>query len=155
MSRTKASADPIFAKIEAHRAAVEAMNAVCDVCAELTADDPASEDANRKSTKVIDLEMKALRALLRCRPTTIAGVVALLDHLGRPHTLRGTDDGLDTVLSLAHQWSKNEDEVRTFPHVLAGALRGLIGEPSRSAIDEAGRPAIVSLWAPPLCGARS
>lgn len=137
MSATRT--DPIFAKIEAHRAAVEAMNAVCDVWAEMTADDPASEDASRKSAKVIQLEMKALRALFRCQPTTLAGLAALLDHLGQGRCLRGPDD--ETVLSGAHLWHEEQKgAVRAVPHLLAGALRSLVGCPAPSAVDEAGSP---------------
>lgn len=130
MSPTKASIDPIFEKIEAHRAAVEAMNAALAVSGKMSGDDdPAFKDADRKSTKASSIEMKALRALLGCRPTTLAGAIALLDHLGQPCTLRDTDGGEDTVLcSTNNWWPENKDEVRAFPHVLAGALRDLIGE---------------------------
>jgi hypothetical protein len=127
MNKTKAATDPIFGKIEAHRAAVQAMQAAFDISAKMREDNLAFEAADRKSTKASNLEMKKLRALLGCRPTTLAGAIALLDHLGKPHTLRDTDCHFDTVLSLAHQWSKDKDEVRTFPHLLARALRGLIG----------------------------
>jgi hypothetical protein len=90
--------------------------------------DPAFKDADRKSTKAGSIEMNALRALLGCRPTTLAGAIALLDHLGQPCTLRDTDGGEDTVLcSTNNWWPENKDEVRAFPHVLAGALRILIG----------------------------
>jgi hypothetical protein len=68
----------------------------------------------------------------------LAGAIALLDHLGQPCTLRDTDGGEDTVLcstnnwwpenkSTNNWWPENKDEVRAFPHVLAGALRILIG----------------------------
>jgi hypothetical protein len=139
MNSTRANTDPIFAKIEAHRAAVEAMNAVCDVCGELTADDPAWEDASRKSVKVIRLEKKALRALLGCRPTTLVGAIALLDHLGQGQCLRGPDD--ETVLSGAHLWhDEQKGAVRAVPHMLAGALRSLVGCPAPPAVDEARSP---------------
>jgi hypothetical protein len=120
--------DPIFVKIEAHRAAVEAMNAALAVSGKMGGDDPAFKDADRKSSKASSLEMKALRALLGCRPTTLAGAIALLDHLGQPCTLRETDSGQDTVLcSTNNWWPEDKDEVRAFPHVLAGALRNLVG----------------------------
>jgi hypothetical protein len=89
-------------------------------------DDPGFDAADRLTSQASDRQMKALRALLRCRPTTPSGVIALLEHLEQPHTLRGNDP--ETVLSLAHHWSEEKDEVRTFPHMLAGALRSLIGE---------------------------
>jgi hypothetical protein len=133
--------DPIFAKIEAHRAAVEAMNAALAVSGKMSGDGPAFKVADRKSTKASNIEMKALRALLGCRPTTLAGAIALLDHLGRPSTLRDTDGGKHTVLcSTNNWWPEDKDEVRAFPHVLASALRSLVGCPAPSAVDEAGSP---------------
>jgi hypothetical protein len=80
MSGTNASNDPMLAKIEAHRAAVDALNAACSISSEIDDNDPAFKDADRKTTKASALEMKALRALLGCRPTTLAGAIALLDH---------------------------------------------------------------------------
>lgn len=134
------NADPIFGKIEAHRAAVQAMLAASDFSAKLEAsNNPAFEASDRTVQKACSREIKALRALLGCRPRTLAGVVALLDHLGQPYTLRESDGDADTVLSLAHQWS-GEDEVRAFPHLLAGALRSLISGPLLPAVDEAGSP---------------
>jgi hypothetical protein len=123
---SKAITDPIFAKIEAHRAAVTAWAAAGDISAKMDNDDPGFEAAERLTTKESSREMKALRALLRCQPTTLAGVIALLDHLGQPQLLREKSDG--TVLSGTDcWWDEDKDEVRAFPHVLAGALRGLVG----------------------------
>ena len=119
--------DPIFAKIEAHRGAVEAMLAASDISAKLeNSDDPGFEAADRVAARASQREMKMLRALLGCRPTTLAGAVALLDHLGKPYTLRDVDGRFDTVLSLARQWSKDKDEVAAFPHILAAALRNIV-----------------------------
>jgi hypothetical protein len=141
MSPTKASTDPIFKKIEAHRDAVEAMNAALAVSGKMGGDDPAFKDADRRSTEASNLEKKTLCALLGCRPTTLAGAIALLDHLGRPSTLRDTDGGKHTVLCSTNTWwPEDKDEVRAFPHVLAGALRSLVGCPAPSAVDEAGSP---------------
>jgi hypothetical protein len=139
MSRIKANTDPIFAKIEAHRAAVLAWQAAGDISGKMLADDPAEDAATRATTKASGAEMRALRNLLKCRPTTIAGVVALLDHLGQGQCLRGPDG--ETVLSGAHCWhNEQKGAVRAVPHMLAGALRSLIGEPPRPAVDEAGSP---------------
>jgi hypothetical protein len=127
MSKNK-NADPIFAKIEAHRAAVAVMNAAGDVSAKMHADEPGIEAAEGKTMETTKLETKALRALLRCRPTTLAGVIALLDHLGQSCVLRDTPDP-ETVLSLAHHLRNDAalDEVRSLPHMLASALRSLVG----------------------------
>jgi hypothetical protein len=122
MSRAKADTDPIFAKIEAHRAAVAAWTAAGDISAKMeNKDDPGYEAAERLASKESGREMKALRALLRCRPTTLSGVIALLDHLGQPQLLCEKSDG--TVLSGTDCWWKEDkDEVRALPHMLAGAL---------------------------------
>jgi hypothetical protein len=139
MSGTKTNIDPIFAKIEAHRAAVAAWKAAGDISGKMHGDEPDYEAAERLTSKESDREMKALRALLRCRPTTLQGVIALLDHLGQPQMLCEKSDG--TVLSGTENWWKeNKGEVRALPHMLAGALRSLIGEPLRPAIDAAGSP---------------
>jgi hypothetical protein len=137
---SKTATDPIFAKIEAHRAAVHAWQAAGRISADLEkADDPGYEAAERLTSKESDREMKALRALLRCQPTTLGGVIALLDHLGQPQLLCEKSDG--TVLSgTDHWWDENKDEVRAFPHMLAGALRNLVGCPTSPAVDEAGSP---------------
>ncbi len=129
---SKPSTDPIFAKIEAHRAAVAAWSAAGDISGKMGIDDPGYEAAGRLTSKESDREMKALRALLRCRPTTLAGVIALLDHLGQPQLLCEKSDG--TVLSGTDCWWKeNKDEVRAFPHMLANALRSLVGSPISAA----------------------
>jgi hypothetical protein len=128
MNATKVCTDPIFEAVEAHRAAVHAMLAASDISARLeNNDDPGFEAADRVAARTSEREMKALRALLGCRPTTLVGAIALLDHLGRPYTLRDIELDSDTALCLAHQWSKNKDEVITFPHMLADALRSLVG----------------------------
>jgi hypothetical protein len=118
---------------------VAAWKAAGDVSGNMDNDDPGRDAAERLTSKECDREMKALRGLLRCRPTTLSGVIALLDHLGQPQLLCEKSDG--TVLSgTDYWWKENKAEVRAFPHMLAGALRCLIGGPSRSAIDEAGGP---------------
>jgi hypothetical protein len=89
------------------------------------AGEPGYDAANEVSSEANDVEMDALRDVLSCSPTTLEGVLALLDHLGRPQFLR---DGRDpaTVLSGAHGWYDDEqDEVRAFPHLLADALRDI------------------------------
>jgi hypothetical protein len=104
--------DPIFAAIEAHRAAVLALNA---------ADEAASEEAS-------DVEIEALRNLLSCPPTTMKGVIALLDHLGKPQSLHDSCDPA-TVLSGAYDWyGEEQTDVLAFPRMLATALRNIIGE---------------------------
>ena len=123
---TSSSIDPIFEAIEAHRAAVVAMNAAHDVSCKMHASDPGYDAADEVSCEANDVETDALRDVLSCSPTTIEGVLALLDHLGRPQFLRNSGDP-ETVLSGAHGWYNDEqDEVKAFPHLLAAALRNIV-----------------------------
>ncbi|MBV9065530.1 MAG: hypothetical protein JO004_07160 [Methylobacteriaceae bacterium] len=79
-----AERDRIFAAIEAHRAAVLALNAADDGYRNMSASVPGYEAASRASTEASEAEIDALRNVLACRPTTVEGVLALLDHLGQP-----------------------------------------------------------------------
>jgi hypothetical protein len=134
MTSIKAGTDPIFMKIEAHQTAVRTWLSAGDVSGRMEDNDPAYEAADRTTNKASAHEMKTLRALLRCRPTTLAGVIALLDHLGQPHTLRDADREADSVLSSTHTWwPENKDEVRAFPRELAAALRSLVGSTAGAA----------------------
>jgi hypothetical protein len=118
--------DPIFGLIEAHRAAVLAVNATDDVNCKMRPSDPNSAAASQASSTASEAEMDALRDVLSCRPTTIGGVLALLDHLGQPQFLRPSRDPA-TVLTGAHEWyDDEEDDVRAWPHMLAAALRHIV-----------------------------
>jgi hypothetical protein len=118
--------DPIFAAIEAHRTAVLAVNASDDVTCKIRGSGPDWDAASQASSEATDDEMDVLREVLSCRPTTIEGVIALLDHLGQPQFLRGSRDPA-TVLSGAHVWHDDEqDEVKAFPRELAAALRSIV-----------------------------
>jgi hypothetical protein len=118
--------DPIFAAIEAHRTAVLAVNAADDVTCKMRGSGPDWDAASQASSEATDDEMDALREVLSCRPKTIEGVIALLDHLGQPQFLRDCRDPA-TVLSGAHAWYDDEqDEVKAFPEHLAAALRNII-----------------------------
>jgi hypothetical protein len=118
--------DPIFAAIEAHRTAVLAVNAADDVTCKMRGSGPDWDAASQASSEANDDEMDALRDVLSCPPTTIAGVLALLDHLGQPQFLRDTRDPA-TVLSGAYGWYDDErDEVTAWPHTLAAALRDIV-----------------------------
>jgi hypothetical protein len=101
------------------------MNSAHDISCKMRGSDPGYEAANEASSSANDDEMDALRDVLSCRPTTIGGVLALLDH-GQPQFLRDTRDPA-TVLSGAHGWYDDErDEVTAWPHTLAAALRNII-----------------------------
>jgi hypothetical protein len=64
--------DPIFAAIAAYRAAVKAYLAAFEI------DDESAEDIIQETGSA---HVDALEELLTCRPTTLPGVVALLDLL--------------------------------------------------------------------------
>jgi hypothetical protein len=118
--RAPVEPDPIYAAIEAHRAAIMVVNAADDVTCKMRGNDPGWDAASQASSEATDDEMDALRDVLSCRPTTIEGAIALLDHLGLPQFLRDSRDPA-TVLSGAHEWY-DQEEVRAFPHMLADAL---------------------------------
>jgi len=81
--------DPIFAAIEAHRAAVAAV----DVSGVLADDDVAHEITDRTSE---ELDAAAI-PLVDVRPTTLAGLVALLSHVAEC-SCRGGDWKLPEAL---------------------------------------------------------
>jgi hypothetical protein len=69
----EAETDPIFGMIEAHRAAVAAVNAADDVNCKMCPSDPNSAAASQASSAASEDEMDALRELLGCGPTTLEG----------------------------------------------------------------------------------
>ena len=97
-----AEPDPVFAAIEAHKAAMAANTAVFN-----TEDEDAVDDA--------------LEAVLTCQPTTTAGIIALLEHMSAP-----SKDG--TVLAFA--FGADEDSpiyqaAADLPAMIAETLRSL------------------------------
>jgi hypothetical protein len=111
--------DPIFAAIAAHRAAMHACTAACNV----GADEQDKYDRDIVGETCL-AHFDALKELVSCRPTTLPGVIALLDHLGQPND---GHDPADTVLVGAAEWDGVKDSVNKLPHVLAETLRSLIG----------------------------
>jgi hypothetical protein len=110
--------DPIFAAIAAHRAAMHAYAAACGAGADEHDQDVVDETCLA--------HVDALEELVSCRPTTLPGVIALLEHLGQPND---GHDPADTVLVGAVGWDGPiKDSVNKLPHVLAETLRSLIGE---------------------------
>jgi hypothetical protein len=108
-----AEADPIFAVIAEHRAAVRAYCAAFD------------EDDEDLVAETGSDHVDALAELVSCRPTTLRGVVALLEHLGEPDYGHDPDD---VVLVGAVGWGGSiKASVNELPRVLAETMRGLIG----------------------------
>jgi hypothetical protein len=104
--------DPIFVAIAAYRAAVKAYSAACE------ADEDEDDEDLVHDTGVA--HKAALEELLACRPTTLPGVVALLDLLAEP------DHGHDpeyTLLAGAIGWDGDiKAAAMKLPAVLAGVI---------------------------------
>jgi hypothetical protein len=104
-----AESDPIFAAIAAHRAAAHSYASACfDECDEDVVDE------------MCHAHVDALKALLACAPTTVPGVVAVLEYLGQP------DYGHDpeqTLLCGAIGWDGEiQDAACKLPAILAAVI---------------------------------
>ncbi len=117
-----AAVDPIFAVIAEHRAAQEDVDASCNAT-----DLDIEEDPNKQ--RAMDRASGAELPLFTTAPTTIAGVVALLEYMGSDvHETNGEvdDNGrCPTVLSYAQGWNNDEraEAAYRFPLHVAAALR--------------------------------
>jgi hypothetical protein len=120
ISTAKATgADPIFAAIAEHRSAIDAYHDACH--------NHAPED---ETSELADVETDALADLLDCRPTTLAGIAALLEHLAQPQWGDvAPDPELDeTVLSgTSNLGGDVKIAALKLPGILAETIRGLIG----------------------------
>jgi hypothetical protein len=103
----QAAADPIFAAIEAHKAATFAAAAVFD-------DDDADDGACRK---VVDPLNKALKGLFTTAPTTVAGVTAWLEYITSPEF---GDEGDETIVFAISEYNDEYREA-VVPQCLAAA----------------------------------
>jgi hypothetical protein len=94
-----------------------------DAYGDLPSDDPNCEAGNKRFREALKGEREVLVELLTCKPTTFAGCVAVLGHIGRPDWMFA-DDSEDTILSDAHK--REIEEAKSFPKQLADALRSII-----------------------------
>jgi hypothetical protein len=132
--------DPIFAVIAEHRAAVEAWIKAIDAEADEELEDgtPEAEAADAASADAMDRREDAWWEVMTIQPTTLAGCVALLAHVGLPEFLKEPEleheDGRETFLSGAiHGWGgpgSCKMAAQDFPVRLAETMRALIGEQS-------------------------
>jgi hypothetical protein len=115
--------DPIYALIEAHREAILAFGPAIERSEQMECDE---RDAFCSAAS--QREIDALVALLTTPPTTLAGVVAVLVHLGQPEWFKENphEDERETILSGAVESTACE-EARVFPLLLAATVRSLIG----------------------------
>jgi hypothetical protein len=125
-------ADPVYAAIAAHLAASVAYHAASE--AEGTTKTRTSEyrAAEAELAAAMESDGDTLHALLTCRPTTFAGLAALLEHVGQPEWFiydRGEGTG-QTILSGPHQCGPTLGaEVLGFPLHLAQTIRNLMDAP--------------------------
>jgi hypothetical protein len=118
-----AVADPIFAAIDRHRTACDAARSVGDVCGVTFPDAPTYDAIHERFDEVNGEERKALVALLTCQPTTIAGILAVLEHVGRMNWVWGDDDD-ETIIAGAYE--RGIEEAKVFTAHLAASLRNII-----------------------------
>jgi hypothetical protein len=126
--------DPIFAVIAKHRATIEAEHQAVIIVGEMIDSgpnkDPRSDAAKSALAAARDRDQDARWEVLTVQPTTLAGVAALLDHVGQGQFLgfEGADD--ETILSidiLNDQECPLKRAAQGFPIHLAETIRGQIG----------------------------
>jgi hypothetical protein len=137
--------DPIFAAIDKHKTACTAYEGPRRASANMVSSDPRYKATERAERKVAARETRALAEFLSCRPTTLRGVLAALEHAGRPEWLiyydkKGTGK---TVLSAPSNYVAEQikELAKSFPRRLAKTLTEIIGVPATAGIE---RPAEVS-----------
>jgi hypothetical protein len=126
--------DPIFAVIAEHRAHMR------DCADAMDAEDEAESDAeDEAATAAIYAASKAFDAsighVLTVQPTTIAGVAALLKHVGQEEFLGMSSGGVErhhyeTVLTTWHNLDRGDPRTRIakdFPLRLAATVRTMAG----------------------------
>jgi hypothetical protein len=118
--------DPIFAVIAEHRAAQEDVMASCKA-------NGLDVEADPNKVRAMDRASKAELPLFITKPTTLAGVVALLDYVGsdlhKANAEHDVNGRVLTVLAFAEGWpSKTAEAAYRFPRHVAAALRKIAGE---------------------------
>ena len=95
--------DPVFAAIAEHVAATKAHVAACSISGWLVDGTRDWETENAVTEAAMERAHDAWFALVTAQPTTVAGVAALLEHVGRneffDETAKPGDEGFETVLS--------------------------------------------------------
>ncbi len=125
-----ALAEPAFAIIANHRAALEAAIETARKWGELLPSDPLYDHMGDLSAAAWDRADEALYLALIQRPTTLAGAVALLEHVSLPEFLGPPQDDEDrrTILSAElESHCKARHAAESFCQKLAAPMRDLIG----------------------------
>jgi hypothetical protein len=133
-------ADPIFAVIAEHREATAWHVATAGAYVGMRPGDPGHDEAQEADAIACSRWSDSVYALFTCQPTTLGGLLALLDHMGQPENL-GLRESERTVLADAHQNNAadaDEDPaVLDFPSMVAATLRKLM--PPQDVGESAGR----------------
>jgi hypothetical protein len=123
---------PIFAVIAEHRTALEEYYWAVRVSGAMVSygpnKDPNYDSADSETRDALRREQGALWDVLTIQPTTLAGAVALLAHVGLPEFLR-EEPGFEneTILSACtNSTGKLKYAAQDFPARLAETMRGLI-----------------------------
>jgi hypothetical protein len=138
---TSAATDPIFAVLAENRAAMKAYLAASAISGNLADGTPEWETANTVTQAAIKREHAAMYAVLTGQPSTVAGVIALLEHVGEDQFLgeapegKGKDIFDETVLSV---WMDADDSpfktaAQELPLRIAATVRTLNGAPFAAA----------------------
>jgi hypothetical protein len=115
--------DPIYAAIEDHKAACAAARQMGDLLGELSPSDAQYKSVDAQHSTAFQQEKRTVAALLSCPPTTIAGAIAVLTHVGQAEWMFG-DNSDETILTGAHE--SDIEEAKAFPAHLAAALCNII-----------------------------
>jgi hypothetical protein len=152
-------ADPIFSVLAEHRAAMKAYLAASAVSGALVDGTPEWETADKLTQATIKREHAAVYAVLTGQPTTVAGVIALLEHVGQNQFLGEAPEGKDafdeTVLSIwmRADGSRFKKAAQALPRRLAATMRTLNRSDRIGLVDElydeilAARGIEAAIWA--------
>jgi hypothetical protein len=134
-SLATAEPDPIFALIERHRALVNEWYDALDLEEALSESEEGTPEemqaAANAASHCCDRDEEMVLALLTASPTTLAGAVALLDHVGQKESLGRSDIEEPTILSAwtdgACPDSALGNAAKALPARLAATMRAIMG----------------------------
>jgi hypothetical protein len=113
--------DPIYKAIDDHCAAIVAYHMTLDV----EGDDEGALGRAVAKGRAVANECEALRELISCRPISLDGILAWLNHLGQPvYLIHGRKGTGKTILQEAMEISKGQGQA--FPLTLEDTLRAVI-----------------------------
>jgi hypothetical protein len=120
--------DPIFAVLAEHRAATRTYLRASEISGSLEDETPEWNAAWTETQAAVKREHAALYEVLTTAPTTLAGAVAVLDHVGQDNFLgeAGDEDYGESLLSCqVHGGGLLAEAAERFPARLAATMRRL------------------------------